>query len=123
VGRNVRHIFALAILLGALGTAAPLKADQPITVSIYPAVALARGEANLKIFVQPNDQNRVLAWEVDGPSYYRSSTAALDGAESPRSWFFSVKNLMPGNYQIRAVVRRSNNSESVASTSLRVIGR
>ena len=106
-----------------MSSAAPLNADEPITVSIYPAVAVARGEANLKIFVERNDQNRMLNWEVDGPGYYRSSTAQLDGAESPRSWFFSVKDLTPGMYNIRATVRRSNNSESVAATQMRVIGR
>jgi hypothetical protein len=103
--------------------ATPLNAGEAITVSIYPAVTVARGEANLKIMIERNEQNRLLAWVVDGPSYYRSSTATLDGAESPRSFFFAVKDLMPGAYQIRAVVKRSNNSESVAATQMRVVGR
>jgi hypothetical protein len=118
----VRYIFVLAILIGALNSAAPLNADEPITVSIYPTIAVARGEAHLMIQVERNDQNRTLNWEVDGPSYYRSSTAQLDGAESPRSWFFAVKDLMPGAYDIRATVKRSNNSESVAVTQMKVLG-
>jgi hypothetical protein len=85
-------------------------------------VAVARGEARLRILVQPNEQNRTLNWEVDGPNYYRSSTAQLDGADSPRSWQFYVKDLTAGSYQIRATVKRSNNSESVAATEMRVIG-
>jgi len=119
----VRYIHALAILIAALSSPAPLIADEPITVSIYPTIAVARGEAHLMIHVERNDQNRTLNWEVDGPSYYRSSTATLDGAESPRSWFFAVKDLTPGMYQIRATVKRSNNSEVQALTQLRVIGR
>ena len=83
---------------------------------------VARGEAHLTIYVERNDQNRVLNWEVDSRNYYRSSTAQLDGAESPRSWVFSLKDLAPGTYQVRATVRRSNNSESVALTQMRVVG-
>src|SRR5205085_6655178 len=122
LGRHVRYIFAAAILLGAVSSAAPLNANESITVSVYPTVAVARGEAQLRIFIERNDQNRALNWEVDGPNYYRSSTAQLDGADSPRSWFFFVKDLQPGSYQVRAVVKRNNNSESVASTQMRVIG-
>ena len=118
----MRFTFALAILIGTISSAAPLKADEPITVTIYPAVAVARGEARLMILVQRNDENRMLNWEVDGPNYYRSSTAQLEGADSPRSWFFAVKDLTPGTYEIRATVKRSNNSESVALTQMRVIG-
>ena len=118
----MRNIVAVAILLGAVSSAAPLNANESITVSVYPAVAVARGEAQLKIFVERNDQNRTLNWEVDGPNYYRSSTAQLDGADAPRSWFFAVKDLQPGSYQVRAVVKRNNDSESVASTQMRVIG-
>jgi hypothetical protein len=119
----VRYIFAVAILIGVLNCGAPLNADEPITVSIYPTIAVARGEAHLMIHLERNDQNRTLNWEVDGPNYYRSSTAQLDGAESPRSYFFAVKDLMPGAYDIRATVTRSNNSESVALAQMKVIGR
>ena len=118
----MKYIFAVAILVGAVSGGSALSADEPVSVSIYPSVAVARGEAHLRIVVERNDQNRALSWEVDGPGYYRSSTARLEGAESPRSWFFAVKDLAPGNYTVRATLKRSNNSESVASTKMRVIG-
>jgi hypothetical protein len=121
-GKGVRHLFAVAVLVGAVSSAAPLNADEPITVSVYPRITVARGEAHLTINVERNDQNRVLSWEVDSRNYYRSSTAQLDGAESPRSWFFALKDLAPGTYQVRATVKRSNNSESVAVTQMRVVG-
>jgi len=108
--------------MSVVGGALPLNAGEAVTVSVYPAVAVARGEAHLTILVERNDQNRALNWEVDGPNYYRSSTAQLDGAESPRSFVFYVKDLAAGAYQVRATVRRSNNSEAVALTQLRVIG-
>ena len=112
---------AAAILIGALSSGVPLNADEPITVSVYPAVATARGTAQLKIFVERNEQNRTLTWEVDGPKYYRSSTAQLDGLDSPRSWFYFLKDLPAGQYAVRAIVKRNNNSESAARTSITVV--
>jgi hypothetical protein len=119
----VKHLFAMAMLLGAFSSPAPLNAEETITVAVYPQIAMVRGEAQLKIFLVPNDHNRSLNWEVDGPNYYRSSTAQLDGADAPRSWFFFVKDLQPGSYEVRATVKRSDNSESVALTRMRVVGR
>lgn len=122
LGRDVRHIFAVTILVAAISGWSALSAEEPLTVSIYPTVAVARGEAHLRIVVERNDQNRALSWEVDGPGYYRSSTAQLEGADAPRNWFFAVKDLTPGNYVVRATLKRNNNSESVASTQMRVLG-
>ena len=118
----MRHIFAVTILVAAMSGWSALSADEPLTVSIYPTVAVARGEAHLRIVVERNDQNRALSWEVDGPGYYRSSTAQLEGADAPRNWFFAVKDLTPGNYVVRATLKRNNNSQSVASTQMRVLG-
>jgi hypothetical protein len=117
----VKCICAAVILLGTLGSAASLNADQPITVSVYPAIATARGTTQLKIFVERNDQNRALNWEVDGPGFYRSSTAQLEGSAAPRSWFFFVKDLPEGTFEVRATVKRSNNSQSVALASITVL--
>ena len=118
----MRHIFAATILVGAMSGWSALSADEPLTVSVFPTVAVARGEAHLRIVVERNDQNRALSWEVDGPGYYRSSTAQLEGADAPRNWFFAVKDLTPGNYVVRATLKRNNNSQSVASTQMRVLG-
>jgi hypothetical protein len=114
-------MFTTAVLFGMLSGGASLNAIEPITLSVYPTVAMAHGTAQLRIFVERNDQNRALTWEVDGPAYYRSSTAQLDGSEAPRSWFFFIKDLPEGTYAVRATVKRNNNSQSVALTSITVV--
>ena len=85
--------FFATVLFGSLFAAIPLNADQPITVTVWPSVAVAHGNAQLKVFVERNDANRTLSWEVDGPDYYRSSTMQLEGASAPKSWFFFVRDL------------------------------
>jgi hypothetical protein len=116
----VKYLFAV-VVFGALSSAVSLNADEPISVSVYPTVSVARGAAQLRILVERNGQNRMLTWVVDGPSYYRSSTAQLDGAEAPRSYFFIVKDLPEGDYEVRATVKRNNNSESFAHSRITVV--
>jgi hypothetical protein len=113
--------FLATIVFGSLFAAIPLNADEPITVSVWPSIAVARGNAQLKVFVQRNDANRTLSWEVDGPDYYRSSTMQLEGASAPKSWFFFVHDLPEGVFAVRATVRRNNDSESVALTRITVM--
>jgi hypothetical protein len=118
----VRRIFAAAILLTSFGAAPALNANEPIRVSVYPAVTVANGEARLRVLVERSEQNRSLSWEVDGRDYYRSSAQQIDGADAPRTWLFYLKDLPVGSYEVRATVTRSDRSESSDSTVMRVVG-
>jgi hypothetical protein len=111
----------MVLLLGSLVAAETLNADEPISVSVWPAVAVARASAQLRVFVERDDANRALTWEVDGPDYYRSSTMQLDGTAAPKSWFFFVHDLAEGEYDVRATVTRSNNSQSMAISRIVVV--
>ncbi len=76
----------------------------------------------MKVLVSRNEKNRVLVWEVDGPRYYRSSSVTLDGASAPRSYFFVVKDLPGGVFDVRATVKRNDSSAAMDRGSLKVIG-
>jgi hypothetical protein len=117
----VRHILFSVALVGSLIAANPLSADAPISVSVWPTIAVARGNAQLRVLVERNDANRTLTWEVDGPGYYRSSTTQLDGTAAPKSWFFFVHDLPEGEYDVRATVTRSNSSQSMAISKIVVV--
>ena len=99
-----------------------LSADEAISITVRPSVASVTEARNLTVLVARNDLNRGLIWEVDGPNYYRSSTMELDGAASPRSYFFTVRDLPAGAFEVRATVRRNDNSEVVDRSSIRVVG-
>ncbi len=98
-----------------------IAADAQVTIAVRPAVTVARGNAQLKILVERNDRNRLLTWEIDGPNYYRSSRMELGGANAPRSWFFLVRDLPEGEYDIRATVDRSDNSQTMAVSGIKVL--
>ena len=115
-------IGSFVFFIALIAAAVVVQTVEPITVSIYPAVSSVRGSAHLKVFVERDQSNRALTWEIDGPEYYRSSSIPLDGAAAPRSWFFDIKNVPPGEFEVRATVKRNNDSESVALSKFTVLG-
>jgi hypothetical protein len=69
----------------------------------------------------------VHAYLAEGPTEDRVSTELhlameLDGAASPRSYFFTVRDLPSGSFEVRATVRRNDNSEAVDRSRIRVVG-
>ena len=120
----MRYGFRLVLAAGVLAASMQLSAEDEISLSlsVTPSVATANGNARLRVVVERNDMNRALIWEVDGPNYYRSSAMEMDGAASPRSYFFVVRDLPAGHFEVRVTVRRNDNSMAVDRDSLRVVG-
>ena len=100
-----------------------LSADQAITITARPAVIPAKGSALLKVIVERNAMNRTLMWEVDGRAYYRSSTMELAGSSAAKSYFFMLRDLPGGHFDVRARVLRSDNTEVMGQTRIIVAGR
>ena len=117
--RYVRFILLTGLLAGSNHIIA---GQDEVTLAVRPPVLVARGEAQLKILVERDTRNRTLTWEVDGPAYYRSSRVELDGSSAPRSWFFFVRDLPEGEYDVRATVSRNDESSAVAVSNIRVLG-
>ena len=116
----MKQIVMALVMTGFFATSFAVYADGAIGLVVWPRVAYARSNAQLRVQVERNEANRMLTWEIDGPSYYRSSTIQLDGASSPRNWFFLVQNLPEGDFAVRATVTRNNNSESMARATISV---
>jgi hypothetical protein len=113
--------FVLAVLLLSCG-AVVVRGVQPVAVSVYPTVTSPRASTRIMVRVDANELNRKLVWEVDGADYYRSSSIQLDGAAAPRTFFFMLHTVPEGEYNVRARILRNDNSESVAETTMAVVG-
>jgi hypothetical protein len=118
----MRRYFVFMLAAAVLGGSIQTSADEPISITIRPLVANFGGTARVKVLVARNDANRSLIWEMDGPNYYRSSAMQLDGASSPRTYFFLAKNLPSGEFEIRVTVRRTDNSVLMDRGMIRVVG-
>jgi hypothetical protein len=120
-GTMTRYV-VLVIAVGILGGSIQTSADEAISITVRPAVTSFRGNAQLKVLVSRNEKNRILVWEVDGPNYYRSSSIMLDGAAAARSYFFTVRDLPAGEFDVRATVKRNDSSAAVDRSTITVIG-
>jgi hypothetical protein len=118
----MKGYFGLAMAAGILAGSMQMSADEAISITVRPAVTSFRGNALLRVLVSRNERNRVLFWEVDGPNYYRSSSMTLDGAAAARSYFFMVKDLPAGEFDVRATVKRNDSSAAMDRSTIRVIG-
>jgi hypothetical protein len=99
-----------------------LSADEAIKISARATVIAAQGSALLKVIVERNAMNRTLIWEVDGRSYYRSSTMQLEGSSAARSYFFMLRDLPEGHFDVRARLVRNDNTEVMDHTRIVVVG-
>jgi hypothetical protein len=123
-GRNgtMKRYLGVAVVAAVLAGSMQMSADEAISITVRPAVASYRGTAQLRVLVSRNERNRLLVWEVDGPNFYRSSSIALDGAASPRSYFFMVKDLPGGEFDVRATVKRNDSSAATDRSLIKVVG-
>ncbi len=117
----MRPLLVLAVAAGILA-GSTTSAEQPVAISVRPAVATMGANAQLKVTVARDERNRSLKWEVDGPNYYRSSSVELNGASAPRCYFFLARGLPAGEFQVRATVRRNDGSASTDWALVRVVG-
>ena len=118
----MKGYFGVALVAAVFAGSMQISADEAISITVRPSVASYRGSAQLKVLVSRNEKNRLLVWEVDGPNYYRSSSISLDGAASPRSYFFIMRELPAGEFELRASVKRNDNSVATDRGSIRVVG-
>jgi hypothetical protein len=118
----MKRCFGLMLAAGILGGSMNTGADDAISITVRPAVATYGGNAQLRVLVARNEMNRSLVWEVDGPNYYRLSSMELQGAAAARSYFFTVRDLPAGEFEVRATVKRTDHSEMSDRRTIRVVG-
>ena len=118
----MKGYFRFFVIAGILAGSMQSSADEAVSMTVRPAVATVHGNARVNVLVARHESNRALVWEIDGPSYYRSSAMELDGASSPRSYVFMARDLPAGVFEVRVTVRRNDNTTAVDRGQIRVIG-
>lgn len=118
----MRRWAALIGVAGLLAGSTHTSADEAISISVRPAVAGYRGTVRLRVLVARDGNNRLLRWEVEGPEYYRASERQLDGAAAPRTHEFMLRDLPAGQFDVRAIVTRSDRSSAMDQSTLKVVG-
>ena len=117
----MKRYWGSIVMVSCLAGAMHVSAEEAVSITVRPAVATAKGNARVQVLVARNAMNRVLMWEIEGLNYYRSSMRQLDGASSPRSYLFVVRDIPAGEFEIRALVRRTDNTVAMDRGSLHVV--
>jgi hypothetical protein len=114
---------ALGVALVLVGARAPtIAADADVRVSIRPRVLFAGQDTHVIVRVTPDDENRLLRVELDGPAYYASTEMQLDGAEAARTHDVWWRTLPAGSYVMWVRLERAGARPVVQQFSLTVAG-
>jgi len=65
-GTDVRHIVLAIVIIGTLIAVTPLNATEAVSVSVWPAVTVARGNAQLKVLVERNESRTTIQARIGG---------------------------------------------------------
>jgi hypothetical protein len=78
----------------------PSEGGEPLAARVTPGVGFAPCEVVIRADVEPNDDNELLEFIIDSPSYFRSSTEELDGGDAPRRYEVRFRDVPAGNYAV-----------------------
>ena len=110
----------LAILCGWTGLAPT--APAAISIRTVPhAFAFAPCPVTVWIRAVSLESDRVMHVTLDGPSFYRSSTWALEGATAPLMHEVRWRDVPQGDYQVTATIGNAR-IRAQAAHSLRLLG-
>jgi hypothetical protein len=108
--------------LALFGTGAVVGArDQPILITVGPAISFEPGNIRIVSRVEPSADNRALVIEVESGSHYSSSEVPLEGDQAPRSRSMFLKNLPAGEYQVVATLHTTTGAATVARNTFQVV--
>jgi hypothetical protein len=100
----MKTLSTLVLMLSAVISGSQASGGQRLSIRVSPTAALAPALLTIRTVVEPSDDNRLLAIDIDSPAYHRSSDIPLDGRNSPRMNVLEIRGVPPGLYEVRAVL-------------------
>ena len=98
-------------------------AADPLAIDVYPRI-VSNGYVSIRLRVEPNTLSRnmeVSWWSTDGLG--GSRMLELDGDRAAIRHEFPIKRIDPGEYEVTAVLTRSDGTKVRRSASILVVGR
>jgi hypothetical protein len=96
---------SLVAILATLALSMPIAAGgQRLSIRVSPVIAFAPAFLTIRATMEPSEDARRLAIEVDSTSFSTKSEIPLEGKNSPRMKVIQLKDVPSGLYEIRATV-------------------
>jgi hypothetical protein len=96
---------------------------EPLSIDVYPRIA-TDGPVSVRLRVEPNALSRTVEvswWSTDGLG--GSRLLEVDGDKAAIRYEFPIKRIDPGEYEVSAVLIRSDGSRVRRSATVLVVGR
>ena len=93
-----------------------LGADERLTITVEPAVAVAPATVRVRARIQPDVDNRTLEIVAESTDFYSSSELSLDGDRAPRVSAFEFRSLPVGDLTVTVALVSA--TDDAARTSL-----
>lgn len=109
----------LAACLYLVWMAVTLDASDRIAMRVNPAMCFAPAFIDVRVTIEPDEDNRTLEIVADSIDFYRSSRITLEGNRAPRVFVHRLRNLPGGEYWIEGILSDAR-GHTVAATKRRV---
>jgi hypothetical protein len=96
---------------------------EPLTIDVYPRV-VTDGPVSVRLRVEPNALSRTMEiswWSADGLG--GSRTMEIDGDRAAIRYEFPIKRIDPGEYEVTAVLTRSDGTRVRRTVNVIVVER
>jgi hypothetical protein len=88
---------------------------ERVKIAVTPAYSFAPSYMRVRVRLEPNADNRVLAIIAESEGFYRRSEVQLDGDEAPASIEMAFPDVPGGEYEIKAVLIDNRGKECAVS--------
>jgi hypothetical protein len=105
VGETMKVPFLSSVLLGIIvATGAVAAGTERVRITVSPTLSFAPSQMRVRVRLEPNADNRLLAIIADSADFYRRSEVQLDGDDAPAVIEIGFPEVPGGDYDISAVL-------------------
>ena len=92
-----------------------------VSVSAFPGVAQEPAWITVRVFVEPDPENRALEVIAESENFFSKSRLQLNGERTARTRVFEYRDLLAGDYDIRAVlIDQGGDPGAVATAKVKI---
>jgi hypothetical protein len=96
---------------------------DPLAIDVYPRIATSGDYVSVRMRIEPNELSRsveVSWWSTDGLG--GSRLMEVDGDRAAIRYEFPIKRIDPGEYEVSAILTRSDGSRIRRTVTVLVVG-
>jgi hypothetical protein len=103
----MRIRFHLCLGVALLMIAAPINAEEWMTMAVSPRQSFSPTNLRVQVRLQPSADNRLLDVIADSPDFFSRSQIQLEGDRAPRTLIVEFRGVPSGEYRVSGFLLNS----------------